>query len=103
MGGIEEKTKSKRNMITIILVGGLVLVSILLASTMLYVDKLQKQINLLDKEQHTQNKEIAVLMRNHLRHQEMLLQHIEILKYLVEQDPKLNSGKMYFTGPMGEA
>jgi hypothetical protein len=38
-----------------------------------------------------------------MTHQEMLLQHIEILKYLVEQDPKLNSGKMYFTGPIGKA
>jgi hypothetical protein len=64
---------------------------------------LQKQVNLLDKEQHTQNNEIAVLMRNHLKHQGMLLEHIEILKYLVEQDPKLNSGKLYFTGPIGEA
>ena len=64
---------------------------------------LQKQVNLLDKEQHTQNNEIAVLMRNHLTHQGMLLEHIEILKYLIEHDPKLNSGKMYFTGPVGEA
>ena len=64
---------------------------------------LQKQVNLLDKEQHTQNDEIAVLMRNHSKHQGMLLEHIEILKYLIEQDPKLNSGKMYYTGPMGEA
>jgi len=64
---------------------------------------LQKQVNLLDKEQHTQNNEIAVLMRNHLKHQGMLLEHIDILKYLIEQDPKLNSGKMYFTGPVGEA
>jgi hypothetical protein len=65
--------------------------------------KIQKELIEIDKEQHTQNNEIAVLMRNHLKHQEMLLQHIEILKYLVEQDPKLNSGKMYFTGPIGEA
>ena len=43
------------------------------------------------------------LMKNNMQHQEMLLQHIEILKYLVEQDPKLNSGKLYFTGPVGEA
>jgi len=103
MGGIEEKTKSKRNMITIILVGGLVLVSILLASTMLYVDKLQKQINLLDKEQHIQNEDIYKIMKENYELKGMILQHVEILKYLIEQDPKLNSGKMYFTGPMGEA
>ena len=90
-------------MITIILVGGLVLVSILLASTMLYVDKLQKQINLLDKEQHIQNEDIYKIMKENYELKGMILQHVEILKYLIEQDPKLNSGKMYFTGPMGEA
>jgi len=87
--------------LTLFLVLGIV--SLFLISAIFHIHKLQQQVNLLDKEQHTQNNEIAVLMRNHLKHQEMLLQHIEILKYLVEQDPKLNSGKMYFTGPMGEA
>jgi hypothetical protein len=77
--------------------------AIFLISAIVHINKLQKQVNLLDKEQHTQNNEIAVLMRNHLTHQGMLLEHIEILKYLVEQDPKLNAGKMYFTGPIGEA
>jgi hypothetical protein len=77
--------------------------AIFLISAIVYINKLQHQVNLLDKEQHTQNNEIAVLMRNHLTHQGMLLEHIEILKYLVEQDPKLNAGKMYFTGPIGEA
>jgi len=90
-------------MITLILAGTLGLTILFLISAVLHIQKLQHQVNLLDKEQHTQNTEIAVLMRNHLKHQEMLLQHIEILKYLVEQDPALNSGKMYFSGPMGEA
>jgi Tfp pilus assembly protein PilN len=67
------------------------------------IGTLNKQIKLLDKEQHVQNKEIMQLLQANTQHGEMLLQHIEILKYLVEQDPKLNSGKMYFTGPVGEA
>jgi hypothetical protein len=67
------------------------------------VGTLNKQLTLIDKEQHQQNKEIIELMKYKMLHDEMLLQHIEILKYLVEQDPKLNAGKMYFTGPMGEA
>ena len=81
----------------------LVVVIILLLAAISHIKMLKSQLIELDKEQHTQNNEIAVLMRNHLRHQGMLLEHIEILKYLVEQDPKLNSGKMYFTGPIGEA
>ena len=80
-----------------------IVLALFLTSAILHIMKIQKELIEIDKEQHTQNNEIAVLMRNHLKHQEMLLQHIEILKYLVEQDPKLNSGKMYFTGPIGEA
>jgi Na+-transporting NADH:ubiquinone oxidoreductase subunit NqrC len=76
---------------------------LLLLGAVAHIKAIQKELIELDKEQHTQNMEIAVLMRNHLKHQEMLLQHIEILQYLAEQDPNLNSGKMYFTGPMGEA
>jgi hypothetical protein len=77
---------------------------VFLLYAILHINKLQKQVNLLDKEQHSQNQDIIKLMRSHMTHQEMLLQHIEILKYLVEQDPKLNAGKkIYFTGPVGEA
>ena len=90
-------------MITIILGGVLGITIIFLLVAHLHIHKLQEQVNLLDKEQYTQNKEIMELMKHHMEHQEMLLQHIEILKYLVEQDPKLNSGKLYFTGPVGEA
>jgi len=90
-------------MVTVLLV--IVIVLTLVVAGLIYFNAAIKyQLEMLDREQHTQNNEIAVLMRNHLKHQEMLLQHIEILKYLVEQDPKLNSGKkMYFTGPVGEA
>ena len=79
------------------------IVILFLASAILHIQKIQKELIEIDKEQHQQNKEIMDLMRYKLQHDEMLLQHIEILKYLVEQDPKLSSGKMYFTGPIGEA
>ena len=88
---------------TVILAGVLGLIIIFLLSAILHIMKIQKELIEIDKEQHQQNKEIMDLMRYKLQHDEMLLQHIEILKYLVEQDPKLSSGKMYFTGPIGEA
>ena len=92
-------------MIVAIIIMGIIIIAlfgfILILNDMLR--NLTKQLELIDKEQHTQNNEIAVLMRNHLTHQGMLLEHIEILKYLIEQDPKLNSGKLYFTGPVGKA
>ena len=90
-------------MITLILAGILGLTILFLISAILQINKLQHQVNLLDREQHNQNEDIIRLMKTDRTHSDMLAQHIEILKYLVEQDPKLNSGKMYFTGPIGEA
>ena len=77
--------------------------AIFLISAILHIMKIQKELEAIDREQHEQNQDIIKLMKNNIQHQGMLLEHIEILKYLIEQDPKLNSGKMYFTGPVGEA
>lgn len=92
-------------MVTVIVIMGFIIAALFIFIIMLnnMIGSLNKQLILLDREQHQQNKEMIGLMKSRLQHEEMLLQHIEILKYLVEQDPKLNSGKMYFTGPIGEA
>jgi predicted Holliday junction resolvase-like endonuclease len=90
-------------MVTTAIFGLIIILTIFLFTAILHISKLQQQVNLLDKEQHIQNKEIMELMKYKSQHDEMLLQHIEILKYLIEQDPKINSGKMYYTGPVGEA
>ena len=66
------------------------------------IGELTKQITEIDKEQYIQNKEIIDLMKYKLQHDEMLLQHIEILKYLVEQDPMLSKQKRWVV-PVGEA
>jgi predicted PurR-regulated permease PerM len=87
--------------IVISVVIAILIVFVLMLSSM--IGTLNKQIEAMDREQHEQNQDIIKLMKSNMTHQEMLLQHIEILKYLVEQDPKLNSGKMYFTGPIGKA
>ena len=75
-------------------------ISVILLSSI--VGEINKQLIEADKEQHTQNKEIMELMRNNMQHGEMLLQHIEILKYLVEQDPMLSKQKRWIV-PVGEA
>jgi type IV secretory pathway component VirB8 len=74
-----------------------------LIAAIIHIKKIQDELVGIDREQHEQNQDIIKLMKYKLQHDEMLLQHIEILKYLIEQDPKLNAGKIYFTGPMGEA
>ena len=91
-------------MTAIIVIMGFVIAALFLFILMLnsMVGTLSRQIKLLDKEQHQQNKEILDLMKYKMLHDEMLLQHIEILKYLVEQDPMLGKQKKWIM-PVGEA
>jgi hypothetical protein len=83
---------------------GFVIVALFIFILMLngMVGTLNKQLILIDKEQHQQNKEIIELMKYKMLHDEMLMQHIEILKYLVEQDPMLGKQKKWIM-PVGEA
>jgi hypothetical protein len=67
------------------------------------IGSLNKQLKMLDKEQHSQNKEIIQLMQANMQHSEMLMQHIEILKYLIDQDPQLGKTKIPYGGIVGEA
>ena len=87
---------------TTILVGVLVLMSIFLTAAIIHIVKIQQELKAIDKEQHTQNMDIINLMKDDQAIKEMLLQHIEILKYLCDQDPTLGRKVMY-TGPIGEA
>ena len=90
-------------MIIIILTGVLTLITLFLMSAILHIGKIQKELIEIDREQHNQNKEILGLMKTKMQHQEMLLQHIEILKYLVEQDPQLGRMRVPYGGVVGEA
>ena len=87
-------------MIVLFLVVGVLVV--FLMSALIHIQKIQKELTEIDKEQHKQNKEILELIKYKLLHDEMLLQHIEILKYLVEQDPMIGKHKKWIM-PVGEA
>lgn len=89
-------------LIIIILLILWVVASILLVSSVIHIKKIQKNLTDIDREQHTQNMDIVNLIKSKIQHDEMLLQHIEVLKYLVEQDPKLGK-KVIYTGPVGVA
>lgn len=76
--------------------------AIFLLSAIIHIKKIQEELVAVDREQHDQNQEIIKLMNYKLQHDEMLLQHIEILKYLIEQDPMLGKQKKWVM-PVGEA
>jgi hypothetical protein len=88
----------------------IIILSILLAATILYlasaiihIRKIQEELTAISKEQHTQNMDIIEFMKYRHESTVMLLQHIEILKYLVEQDSMLGSKPIPYFGTVGEA
>ena len=88
-------------MITLSILLGITILFLL--SAILHIGKIQKELTTIDKEQHIQNQEIIKLMKANVQHSEMLMQHIEILKYLVEQDPQLSKTRILYGGVVGEA
>jgi len=90
-------------MITILFIVVIVLAILVVGLTHSHME-MKQQLEAFDKEQHSQNMDMIKVLNKSMQHDEMLLQHIEILKYLVEQDPKLNTRKIpYMMGPIGEA
>ena len=88
----------------IITLSGLLGLTILfLISAIMHIHRMQNELIEIDKEQHQQNKEIMDLMKSKMQHQEMLLTHIDILKYLIEQDPMLSKTRIPYGGVIGEA
>jgi hypothetical protein len=88
----------------------MVVLSILLGITMFCllaaiarIRKIQQLLEMLDKEQHIQNRDIIDLLRYRQESSVMLLQHSKILQYLVEQDPLLDRIKNPMGGVVGQA
>lgn len=80
----------------------IIVLAIWLVLVIIRIGRINKALEIIDREQHIQNKDIINLMKDDQVIKEMLLQHIDVLKYLCEQDPTLGKKVMY-TGPIGEA
>jgi len=75
----------------------------LLIGTILRINKLKQHIELLDREQHTQNKDIIELLKYRSESSVIILQHSDVLTYLCDQDPLLNKIKMPISTIVGQA
>ena len=77
----------------IILSISLLITIVFLIITYVKLKRVKELLRFLDEEQHAQNKDIIELLKYRNESSEMLMQHIEILKYLVERDDLLGKGK----------
>jgi hypothetical protein len=76
---------------------------VFLVGTILRLNKLEQHIELLDREQHTQNKDIIELLKYRGESSIVILQHSDVLTYLCDQDPLLNKIKMPISTIVGQA
>jgi len=88
----------------------IILLSTLLFSTILFlvgaifrIDKLKQHIELLDREQHTQNKDIIELLKYRGESSVVILQHSDVLTYLCDRDPLLSKIKTPISTIVGQA
>lgn len=93
------------NMETIIIILSIAL-SITIAfliSAIVHIRKIQQELELLGREQHTQNMDIIELMKYRGESSVVILQHSDVLTYLCEQDPLLNKIKTPTSTIVGQA
>ena len=76
---------------------------LVLASAVIHILKIQKELELLGREQHTQNMDVIELIKYRSESSVMLLHHTHILEYLAEQDAKQNKNKYPIHSIIGEA
>jgi hypothetical protein len=88
----------------------IIILSILLGVTIVFlvgailrIDKLKQHIELLDREQHTQNKDIIELLKYRGESSVVILQHSDVLVYLCDRDPLLNKIKTPISTIVGQA
>jgi hypothetical protein len=87
-----------------------IILSILTLFTLCYsialsfqLQSLTKVVNLLDKEQHTQNTDIINLIKYANESSEVIASHAKVLDYLVKDSPGVEIFTQYFSHIKGEA
>ena len=81
----------------------LVINSLFLVSAIIHIRKIQQELIALNKEQHTQNMDIIELLKYRGESSVVILQHSDILTYLIDRDPLLNKIKVPMSNVVGEA
>jgi hypothetical protein len=86
-----------------ILTIAIVILSLFVIYLIRHIKLINDELIALDKEQHTQNMDIIDLLKYRGESSVVVLQHSEILKYLIDRDPLLNKMKVPMSNVVGEA
>ena len=80
-----------------------VILSLFVIYLIRHIQLINNELTAIDKEQHTQNMDIIELLKYRGESSVVVLQHSEILKYLIDRDPLLNKMKVPMSNVVGEA
>jgi hypothetical protein len=89
-------------MITILTIA-VVILSLFVIYLMKRIKLIEDTLMLIDKEQHIQNMDINELLKYRNESSVVILQHSDILTYLMDRDPLLNKMKVPIGNIVGEA
>jgi short subunit fatty acids transporter len=87
----------------IVLTIAVVILSLFVIYLIRHIKLINNELITIDKEQHTQNMDIIELLKYRGESSVVILQHSEILKYLIDRDPLLNKMKVPMSNVVGEA
>jgi hypothetical protein len=89
-------------MITILTIA-VVILSLFVVYLVKRIKLIEDTLMLIDKEQHIQNMDINELLKYRNESSVVILQHSDILTYLMDRDPLLNKMKVPIGNIVGEA
>jgi hypothetical protein len=79
------------------------ILTIFLMSAIAHITKIQKELVAISEEQSRQSEDAIFLLQSRIETAKVLVQHTEVLKFLLDESLKDGNIPYPFMGPMGEA
>lgn len=79
------------------------ILTIFLMSATVHIMKIRKELQELSEEQSRQNEDAIFLLQSRIETAKVLVQHTEVLKFLLDESMQEGNIPYPFMGPMGEA
>jgi predicted secreted acid phosphatase len=87
----------------LVLTIAIAILTIFLMSAIAHIGKIQKELKEISDEQSRQNEDAIFLLQSRIETAKVLVQHTEVLKFLLDESMQNGNIPYPFMGPMGEA
>ena len=87
----------------VVLTIAVVILSMFMLGAIAHIGKIQKELKEISEEQSRQNEDAIFLLQSRIETAKVIVQHTEVLKYLLDESMQEGNIPYPFMGPMGEA